>query len=363
MIQALPAPAPEQFVAWALGSVQETVDEWDVAGEKSQPGEPREDYLQRRAVTIVPASAAGRPLVELLVERFTYHDRAGWLERLAAGRVLLNGQPASAGTRLAAGDQLEYLPDQRDEPPVDEHYRIIHQDDALLVVDKPANLPIHPAGRFFNHTLWALLRRDLGLTEIHFVNRLDRETSGLVLLAQTAKACAACARQLQTGEVEKIYAAVVEGHFPERLEARGWLQPDADSAVRKKCRFVPLAAGSPSPPGLAANLAHTIIVRTAASSHLSQLRIELKTGKLHQIRATLASLGYPIVGDKLYGVDETIYLRFIADGMTDADQQVLRLPRQALHAEWLTLRHPLSGQRLTFHAPPPPAFAQLLADD
>lgn len=317
--------------------------------------------MERLLSITVPATQAGGLLLDYLAQRFTYLSRRGWQEEVAAGRLVRNGVPVSPQAVLVPGDLLVYRPPASalQEPLVARDYRILHEDDHLLVVDKPAPLPCHPGGRFFAHTLWALLREQHGLERPAFVNRLDRETSGIVLVAKSPEAARACQEQFLAGRVEKEYLVLVEGEagFVEH-EADGWLAPDPASLVRKKSRFVP--SGGDAPVGGA--VCATGLRRLAVGHGLSLLVALPRTGRCHQIRATLLGLGLPVVGDKLYGRDETLFLRFMEDRLSAADWACLRLPRQALHASRLCIVHPASGKAMEFYAPLPSALQDVLAE-
>lgn len=292
-------------------------------------------------------------ILDYLSGRFTYRDHTGWSAEIAAGRIIVNGQTATDDIVLHGGDEMEYLPEARPEPVVDEQIAVVYEDDDFLAVSKSGNLPCHPAGIFFNHTLWAMLRegRIPGLAaqaEIHFVNRLDRETSGIVLVAKNSKAAKMATRSLRRDEACKEYWVLVEGAFPDELTADGWLWQDATSAVKKKRRF-----GFEKPnDGLEAETALTMFQCLRRGNGLSWLQARLGTGRTHQIRATLCSLGYPVVGDKLYGVDDGMYLRFVNYDLTEEDRCRLRTERQALHAWHLFLPLP-GGKSLDLRAGKP----------
>ncbi len=304
-------------------------------------------WREKRSIIVKRTSkiriGEGKPLgiLEYLGGRFTYRDAAGWAGEIAAGRIIVNGVAATAATVLRCGDEMEYLPEARPEPEVDETVTVVHEDDDFLALCKSGNLPCHPAGIFFNRTLWAMLKEGrvrgvAPLEEIHFVNRLDRETSGLVLVAKNKRAAKTAARAMAREEACKEYWVVVEGEFPDELSAEGWLWQDDRSAVKKKRRFgteVPADA-------VDAETASTSFRCLRRGNGLSLLQATLGTGRTHQIRATLCSLGYPVVGDKLYGVDDGIYLRFVKGEMRSEDIRRLRIGRQALHACHLRLPLP-----------------------
>lgn len=312
---------------------------------------------ERICTVRVGPDQAGRSLLDLVAERFTYQDREQWRRELAAGRLLLNGKPAPASRQLAGGDEISYHWPERAEPPVDLAYKVVYEDADLLVVDKPAPLPCHPGGRYFRHTLWARLRQSAGLDRPCLVNRLDRETSGLVLVAKNQAAARLCARQWQERRVTKVYLVLVEGEFPwPDLEARGGLAPDPASIIRKKVRFFPDSCAAPA----GALPCCTRLRRLTGGKGLTLVEARPVTGRYHQIRATLSGLGFPVVGDKLYGLDEQLFLRFIEDRLSAEDRRRLRLPRQALHGAELSLRHPVDHRPLHFVSPLPSELSNLL---
>jgi len=326
--------------------------------------------MKRRIQSRIPRPFAGATVLDFLVRRFPYHDAAGWAERLAQGRVQVGAQRATGAQVLALDDVVEYLADDIPEPRVNLEVSVVFEDAELLVVNKPPNLPCHPSGRYFHHTLWAVLKTRFGLEQPLLVNRLDRETSGLTIVAKTAEAGKLLSAEFSGRRVGKKYLVLVEGAFPPRVEARGLLVPDADSPVRKKWKFV---AAETAPAELAKQWAETVFqnVETLTpavagpgqpAGPVSLVEATPVTGRLHQLRATLQSLGFPVVGDKLYGYDPALFIRFCQDQLSDADRALLRLDRQALHASQLRIQHPRTQQLLDLEAPLPPDMAGMLAE-
>lgn len=277
-------------------------------------------------------------LAQYLALRFTYRTQNEWLEEIARGRFLLDGVRVEDNTEVRPNQTLTYEFAEKDEPECDLRYKVLGIDDDFICVSKSGNLPTHPAGRYYKNTLWYLLQKDFGACAP--VNRLDRETSGVILFARTPIG----ARFFSQASMQKKYRVIVHGEFPETLDAKGFIMRDTASLIRKKRRFSYSAAED-----IPCESCHTIFNRIAFKNGLSLVEAELKTGRTHQIRATCASLGYPVAGDKMYGVDENIFLRFIDGGMTSEDQQKLIFPRQALHAYSLEFASP-EGKELAFCA-------------
>jgi 23S rRNA pseudouridine955/2504/2580 synthase/23S rRNA pseudouridine1911/1915/1917 synthase len=305
-----------------------------------EPGIQAVPLHVRVIATRIDRRGHNRSVIQLLTTRFTYRNEAGWRERLAAGEFTIDGKPASPEDILQEGMTLQYHPSDLQEPEVDLRYNVCYEDDALLVIDKSGDLPVHPAGVFYYHTLWYLLAEKYGT--IHPVNRLDRETSGLLVVARTPEAAA----KLAADSWQKEYFALVNGHFTEVMDAEGALVRDTASPVRRKRKYIH--------GGTEGESCQTLLMPEQLFPSRSLVKAKLFTGRMHQIRATLYSLGYPLVGDKLYGADDALFIKRAKEGrLTDEDYLKLGMKRQALHSAALTFRHPKTGQEMTFHSPLP----------
>jgi 23S rRNA pseudouridine955/2504/2580 synthase/23S rRNA pseudouridine1911/1915/1917 synthase len=302
----------------------------------------------------IPVSAEGARLDDYLSSRFTYHQADKWREIIADGQILLNEKTCEPENILHAEDIIKYIPENLEEPPVDLNYSIVYEDEYVFVINKSGNLPCHPAGPFFKHTLWHHISNLHG--KIYLVNRLDRETSGLLIAARSPEIAGKSAKQQDL--MKKEYRALVFGKFPESVNAEGYLTKDSESIVRKKRRFIfenQLPAEAEK-----AEAVNTFLGPLWSNDRFSLVKAILKTGRLHQIRATLFSLGFPLVGDKLYGPDDRIYLKIREDKISQDDWNKLVMHRQALHSYRLNFIHPVTRKEMEFTAEIPNDMQSLM---
>jgi len=286
---------------------------------------------------------AGWTLLAFLTARFRYHDEARWRERITDRSVRVNGRDAGGDTVLAAGDEVSYS-FVHTEPAVDPRYTIVHEDQDLLAVAKSGNLPVHAGGRFIRHTLTAMLREHVG-GPIHLAHRLDRETSGLVLVARSPAMARALEAIFHAGRVDKRYLALVRGRFPHAIEADGAIgrrEPRRPPYFR-----VVTDGGKP---------ASTRFERIAVAGGVSLVLAMPRTGRTHQIRVHLHHAGFPVIGDKLYGVPDEVARELAEEGPGPRARAVTGAERHLLHCRRLALPHPRTGRPLTLIAPLPADF-------
>ena len=282
---------------------------------------------------------AGRRLDHVLVRRVTDVSR---LSRTTAQRWIEDGAVqvdarvvtrASATVLEGATIRVALPPDapRRTRPAAEPgELEVVHEDDDLLVINKPAGMVAHPtykqtSGTALNGLLWHL--RDRGPVTPGILTRLDKDTSGLMIVALSPGVHAAAQRDAAAGRIRKEYLAVV-GTTPEPRSGTIALALARDPQDRR--RVVPSVDGAPS---------RTRYEVLASSSHGALVRCELETGRTHQIRVHLSARGWPIVGDRVYG---------------SADE---RIGRQALHAWRVSMPHPVTRAAMVFEAPPPADFA------
>lgn len=236
----------------------------------------------------------------------------------------------------------------------DPRLNIVFEDESLLVLNKPAGLVCHPTKGDEYSSLVGRVRIHVG-PQYHLINRLDRETSGLVVIAKQDTVARALRRAWESRNVRKVYFAIVHGHLKEESgkisEALG---RDLHSHVAiKDCV---------RPDGLSAETSFRLLRHFERDGKaFSYLEVEPHSGRKHQIRIHLAHIGHPIVGDKIYGGDEDLYIDFIADRLTEAQREKLILPHHALHAQ--RIEFPLQKMQMTFEAPPENWFTDFLIQD
>ena len=300
----------------------------------------------------ISANSAGMPLIDFLCGRFRYHTRPEWEIIIREGNIRVNGAAVRSDRILAKNDTVSYTVVLR-EPPVDGDIRIVHEEETFLAAAKPGNLPSHADGNFIKNTFIYMIRArmsDLGHRGlVKLVHRLDRETSGLILVALEDEAHRAMVRQFERGSVEKEYLAVALGSIREKeFEVGGAIAPDPDSAISIRNRVVPEGT-----PGSRPARTRFTVIETLHDAAL--VRCVPATGRTNQIRIHLAHAGHPIAGDKLYGKSDDEFLEFVrnARGGNFAPLPWMEAPRHMLHASRLAFDHPVTGLRVSFECSAP----------
>jgi len=305
-----------------------------------------------RARFVVERNYAGWRLDRYLMEKIRRLDpeKAAFLvaNRLDAE----DGRVVGPDFEVAPGFAFSLWREAEPEPEAPLHFGVVHDDGELLVVDKPAGLPIHPTARYYEHTFTAVARARYPDRKVDPAHRLDRETSGLLACGSAPEWTTRLKRSFAEGRVQKTYLALCAG-WPEvdRFEVEAPLALTLQSEVRVRMHV--------HPQGAAAATGFEVLGRRVApdGGPVALLACAPRTGRQHQIRAHLHHAGLPLVGDKIYGSDELIFDRFTKKALTDADRALLRLDRHALHAWRLTLPHPRTAEPLALEAPLAPDLA------
>lgn len=307
--------------------------------------------------------SSGLRLDRWLAEHHPEVSRARWQEWIEAGEVLLNGKPTKPSTKLRVGDRLEYtLPPDRppdyDLRPESIPITILYEDADLIVVGKPRGLTVHPAPGHPHGTLVnALLAHSPQLApgfatfRPGIVHRLDKDTTGLLLVAKTDRAHALLSHALQKRALHRHYLALVWG-------TPTWEHTTVDLPIgrhpvnRQKMSVFPheaVARGQAKP-------ARTHFRVKARYQHFTLLEAALDTGRTHQVRVHASAMGHPVVGDPLYGGVRTPP----ADCPPVLAERLRTLQGQLLHAYRIEFTHPTTHERMAFTAPLPEDFEQIL---
>jgi 23S rRNA pseudouridine1911/1915/1917 synthase len=307
-----------------------------------------------KAETVIlkmPISLSGSRLDQVLAELLPQYSRSRLAGLAKDGFVTVDGKAMPPKTKLFGGEEILATLMPRDDEavflPENIALNVLYEDDAVIVVDKPAGLVVHPgAGNWSGTLLNGLLYRNpsvVNLPRAGIVHRLDKETSGVMVVAKTEEAQLALVRQLQARTVNRIYVALVRGQAPH--------EGAVDRAIgRHPHHRTKMAAVDEEQGGKSAVTHYRVLQRFA---HHSLIECRLETGRTHQIRVHMQSIGFPIEGD-------TTYSPSVA-GIDAAMREVFRnFGRQALHARQLTFDHPVHGESVMFEAPIPEDMQKLI---
>jgi 23S rRNA pseudouridine955/2504/2580 synthase len=302
----------------------------------------------------VDAESAGQRLDNYLVRLLKGVPKTHLYRVIRSGEVRINKGRASADTRVQGGDDVRVPPMRLAQRPAGaavppREFAVVFEDEWLLAVDKPAGVAVHGGSGVSFGVIEQLRRARPEAPFLELVHRLDRDTSGLLLVAKKRSALNALQQQFRDRETGKIYAALVVGAWPKAckvidLPLHKYLLGDGERRVR---------IGSDDDAQSRRSI--TLIRSVRAAGPCSLLEVAIKTGRTHQIRVHLAHIGHPIVGDDKYG--DFDFNKRLARGEVIAGA---RFGGMFLHAQRLSFDHPSTGERIELHAPLPPVCAGLL---
>jgi 23S rRNA pseudouridine1911/1915/1917 synthase len=289
---------------------------------------------------MVPAAMGGLRLDQALARLFPQYSRNRLQAWLKSGHIRIDGKPGEGRKPVAGGEAVELKPPQVPDAQAPKAQRmplkIVFEDDDLIVIDKPAGLVVHPgAGQPDRTLLNALLAHApalAGVPRAGIVHRLDKDTSGLLVVAKNVVSQASLVKQLAERTMKRVYLALVQGDPP----ASGTIDAPIGRDARSRTRMAVSHRGK---------LARTTYRVLERFGHAALLECRLETGRTHQIRVHFQHIRHPLIGD-------TVYRR--------GTRHLVTFPRQALHAVELSLTHPRSGERMTWQSPLPRDIRRLL---
>lgn len=307
----------------------------------------------------VETCEAGLRLDQFLKRKYRKLSREVVKKYIREGRVTLNHEPTKPSRALRVDDQVYVLSVKGNEPEVNFNYEVLFEDDDILVINKPANLPMHPSGRYFFNTLLTQLRvensNEVSQDRDYFVvHRVDRETSGVVVLCKNKASAAVMVDQFYDRVPKKEYLAIVKGDVTEEhFRIMAPLARDPHANIKLKMKVVEL--GSDGKPlyihedAMLSADTEVFVERRFAHKKYTVVRIKLHTGRQHQIRCHMEHKGYPLAGDKLYGANDSVFFDNLYNLQTRVQVEPgVFLERHALHAAQLSFPHPMSGEPMMF---------------
>ncbi len=326
------------------------MQEW--ATRESRNGAPGMPEIRERIKqsAVARGDHAGLRLDQAAALLFPDYSRGRLQKWIRSGELTVDGREEKPTYRIAGNETLclDAVAERQGEVlPQDIPLEIIHADEDLIVVNKPAGLVVHPAAGNPDGTLQnGLLYFDGGLAALPrsgIVHRLDKDTSGVMVVARSLRAHASLVRQLQSRDMSRVYRAIASGE----IVAGGTVDQPIGRHPRDRKRMAVVASGKHA-------VSHYRVLERLIG--FTYLEVSLETGRTHQIRVHLEHLGHPLAGDPVYG-RKPGYRRDLPTEVVDA---VRSFPRQALHARALQLTHPGSGKPAAYEAPLPEDFSRLL---
>lgn len=313
------------------------------------------NHSEKPLVFTVAQNGHGSRIDQWLAVQLPHFSRSHWSEQIKESHILLNNTPCLPKTKIKVGDIISIHPSsvtpttQVTNQPQEMMLDVIYEDEQILVINKPAGLVVHPgAGNMENTLLNGLLayhQEGANLPRAGIVHRLDKDTSGIMVVAKTVTSYNNLVRQLQERTIKREYLALVYGH----VISGGKIETEFGRHPKNRLKMAVLTSGKE---------AITYYTVLKHYDFFTFLNVKLETGRTHQIRVHMSHIGHPLVGDPLYGQR----LKLPPKHSELLKSQLRTFKRQALHAHRLTLKHPINNKLLTWTAPMPDDLTSLIEE-
>ncbi|MDC0188178.1 RluA family pseudouridine synthase [bacterium] len=285
-------------------------------------------------------------LLQFLLRRFRYLDDQQWKENIDAKRVWVDGKLGKANLKLHDNQKIIYFRPDFLEPEVDTQFEIIYEDNSLIALCKSGNLPTSPSGKYYKNTLVNLVKSRFGMKKLYTIHRLDRETSGVIIFAKRHEIAQNMAALFRKKRIHKKYSAILNGHLPKCSgkaipEAFIYLPIGKDAKSKIRIKQGVSSLGKPC---------QTYFSEKEKIGNLSFVEVRPITGRTHQIRVHAAHIGCAVLGDKLYGLPDDGFIRWLSEGDDYLLKKNLPLHRQLLHASEIRFEHPVKKNETVIRA-------------
>ena len=271
-----------------------------------------------------------------IARRFPYYSRTEWQAIIECGLLIINDKNVSYKKKIKKNDKITYFIFYYKEPEVQKNVKIIYDDDDLIIVSKPANLPVIPAGKYYYNTLYKIACDKLNYN-LKLLHRLDRETSGCVAFSRTKEMARGFCHLIKTHAIKKIYIAIVENasDIEDRFTVEGYMKPSPNQYYRQ---YQTLTEND-------GKYSKTKFKVLSKHGQYAILLCRIYTGRMHQIRVHLYSLGIFIIGDKIYGREGPLAFDRFLNPSNYKDKEEM-FDRQALHSYKLIFNHPKTNEKI-----------------
>ncbi|MGK0290196.1 MAG: 23S rRNA pseudouridine955/2504/2580 synthase [bacterium] len=294
-------------------------------------------------------------LIDFLLRRFPYQAKEDWVRNVNSRAVRVNYKRAKPEQILESKDVISYLRPREEEPTVDPNYNIIYEDEYIIAVEKSGNIPISESGKYYQNTLLYILKEQEKYSELYAVHRLDRETSGILVVARHKHIATLLGQQFAESTPKKFYHAILYG---ETDQNETLVDQPLKKAVGKSKEYDKNFVSIRQVINPEGKQSKTLFKKLKSDDGLTLTEIQTFTGRTHQIRCHAEYINLPILGDKLYGQTDARFLSLMKEKEEPIFEPYGKIDHQLLHASSITIKHPITKEEMTFRSDYQPFFSQ-----